>query len=144
MQIEPLHVIIIAVALVGFVAILWRRRGLAPRSLDPESRFVVARMSETEIVCERPDGKTERVGWGDLQRVEILTTSDGPIAPDVFWILHGTVGGCAIPHGATGDRELLERLQTLPGFDNATLIEAMGSTTERRFLCWQRAAWIDW
>jgi hypothetical protein len=139
MQIEPLRVIIIAVALVGFVAILWRRRGLSPRSLDPESRFVV-RMSETEIVCERPDGKTERVGWGDLQRVEILTTSDGPIAPDVFWILHGTEGGCAIPHGATGDRELLERLQTLPGFDNATLIEAMGSTTERRFLCWQRAA----
>jgi hypothetical protein len=62
------------------------------------------------------------------------------MAPDVFWVLHGTTGGCAIPQGATGDRELLKRLQTLPGFDNAAFIEAMGSTADKKFLCWQRPA----
>jgi len=98
------------------------------------------RISDTEVACERPDGKTERVGWDDLQRVEILTTSDGPMASDVFWLLHGTNGGCAIAQGATGDRALLERLQALPGFDNAQVVEAMGSCSDRRFLCWQKPA----
>lgn len=106
---------------------------------SPESRFVV-RLSDTEVVCERPDGKVERVGWADLQKVEIVTTADGPFAPDVFWVLHGTDGGCAVPQGATGDSQLLDRLQTLPGFDNRALIEAMSSASDRRFLCWQRAA----
>jgi hypothetical protein len=111
-----------------------------PRApLDPESRFVV-RLSDAEVVCERPDGKIERVGWADLQKVEVVTTSDGPFVPDVFWVLHGTAGGCAIPQGATGDSQLLERLQTLPGFDNRAFIEAMSCVSNRRFLCWQRAA----
>ena len=105
----------------------------------PESRFVV-RLSDTEVVCERPDGKVERVGWADLQKVEVVTTGDGPFAPDVFWVLHGTDGGCAVPQGAAGDGQLLERLQTLPGFDNRSLIEAMSSTSDRRFLCWQKAS----
>jgi hypothetical protein len=106
---------------------------------SPESRFVV-RLSDTEVACERPDGKVERVGWADLQKVEVVTTGDGPFAPDVFWVLHGTDGGCAVPQGATGDSPLLERLQRLPGFDNRAFIEAMSSATDRRFLCWQKAA----
>jgi len=81
----------------------------------------------------------KRVGWADLQKVEVVTTGDGPFAPDVVWVLHGTDAGCAVPQGATGDSQLLERLQALPGFDNHALIEAMSSTTDRRFLCWRRA-----
>jgi len=106
---------------------------------DPESRFVL-RLSDSEIACERPDGKVERVAWADLQKVEVVTTSAGPFAPDVFWVLHGTEGGCAVPQGATDNERLLERLQTLPGFDNGTFIEAMSSTDDRRFTCWQRPA----
>ena len=107
------------------------------RALEPESGFIV-RLSDTGIVCERPDGKVERVDWADLQKVEVVTTSEGPFEPDVFWVLHGTQGGCAVPQGATGDRPLLERLQALPGFNNGAVIEAMSSTSDRRFLCWQR------
>jgi hypothetical protein len=104
-----------------------------------ESRFVV-RLSDAEIACERPDGKVERVGWAGLQKVEIVTTDDGPFVPDVFWVLHGTDGGCAIPQGAPGDSQLLERLQALPGFDNGAVIEAMTCVSNKRFLCWQRPA----
>ena len=133
-----LTAIIIAAGVVVGLVLIWRRRRAVPRDLEPESRFIV-RISDTEVACERPDGKTERVGWSDLQRVEILTTSEGPMVPDVFWILHGTNGGCAIPQGATGERALLERLQALPGFDNGQVIEAMGSTSDRRFLCWEKS-----
>lgn len=114
------------------------KRCASEPALQPESRFVV-RLSDTGVICERPDGKVEGVGWADLQKVEVVTTSDGPFAPDVFWVLHGTDGGCAVPQGATGESQLLERLQRLPGFDNAAFIEAMSSASDRRFLCWQRA-----
>ena len=114
----------------------------APESglrLQPENQFIV-RVSDAEINCERPDETIERVGWSELQKVEVVTTGDGPFAPDVFWVLHGASGGCVVPQGATGDKELLERLQTLPGFDNQVFIEAMSSSSDGRFLCWQRKA----
>ena len=113
------------------------RESGSPVRLYPESRFVV-RLTETEVACERPDGNVERVAWQDLQKVEVVTTSDGPQAPDVFWVLHGTTGGCAIPQGATGDAELLSRLQDLPGFDNGAVIQAMCCASDARFLCWRR------
>ena len=112
------------------------------RRLQPESQFIV-RLSESEVVCERPDGKVERVAWSDLQKVEIVTTSDGPMSPDVFWVLHGSSEGCAIPQGATGEKELLDRLHALPGFDNGAMIEAMCCTADRRFLCWEKRAPLE-
>jgi hypothetical protein len=159
MQIQPLIIAAIAaVAGWGLIEVWIRGRAsrMASRTVDralhperyasesrpplePESGFVV-RLSDAEVVCERPDGKVERVAWADLQKVEVVTTGDGPFAPDVFWVLHGTDGGCAVPQGATGDGQLLERLQALPGFDNGAFIEAMSCASDRRFLCWQRPA----
>jgi len=107
-------------------------------SLQPESQFVV-RLSDSEVVCERPDGLTERVAWDELQAFIVETTDDGPWAPDVFWVLAGsTTSRCIIPQGATGDKALLERLQKLPGFNNEEFIRAMGSTSNEKFLCWKR------
>jgi hypothetical protein len=96
MQIHPLIIgAITGVALWGIIElwIRWRASRTAARALDralhperyasepraplvPESRFVV-RLSDTEVVCERPDGTVERVGWADLQKVEVVTTGDG-------------------------------------------------------------------
>lgn len=103
--------------------------------LMPESSYVIV-LDKQEIVCNRPDGTQERVSWDDLQKVEILTTEDGPFAPDRFWILHGTQSCCVIPQGATGDAELLAQLQVLPDFDNGAVIEAMGSTSNATFVYW--------
>lgn len=103
----------------------------------PESSFKVT-FNDQEIVCTRPDGTQERVTWQDLQKIEIMNTGEGPFSPDCFWLLHGTENGCVIPQGATGDAELLERLQALPEFDNTTFIEAMGSIFKKRFVCWVR------
>jgi hypothetical protein len=91
------------------------------------------------VVCDRPDGKVERVRWDDLQKVEIVTTDEGPFVPDVFWVLHGTDTGCVIPQGATGEGPFLDRMHALPGFDNGAMIQAMTSVENRRFLCWRRA-----
>jgi hypothetical protein len=86
-----------------------------------------------------PDGKTETVRWNNLQEVGILTTDDGPMGDDVFWMLLGTEGaGCAIPSETEGMQKLLTRLQQLEEFDNDAVIEAMGSTSNAKFVCWKR------
>jgi hypothetical protein len=88
---------------------------------------------------ELADGKVEQVTWDDLEEVSVLTTSEGPLAEDVFFVLAGRGGtGCVVPQGAPESTALLERLQRLPGFDNEALVRAMGNTEEARFVCWRR------
>jgi len=108
-------------------------------SAYPEHSYSVT-FSEREVVCEHPDGLVESVTWDDLRAVLLETTDAGPFAADVFWILVGQRGGCVIPQGARGERELLERLQSLDGFDNDAVIQAMMSSENQRFLCWERPA----
>lgn len=87
---------------------------------------------------EHPDGTTESIDWDEIHRVEVVTTDEGPFLPDSFWVLTGDQVQCIIAQGAKGEKVLLERLQTLPEFDNDALISAMGSTSNERFLCWDR------
>lgn len=85
------------------------------------------------------DGRFESVIWADLLEMSILTTSDGPFAKDVFFVLEGRDGtGCAVPQNAAESSVLLERLQRLPGFDNEAVIRAMTSTGDNKFVCWRR------
>lgn len=86
-----------------------------------------------------PDGAVRRLAWADLQAVEIVTTSDGPFAVDVFWALLSDGPPLFIPQSADRSGALLKRLQELPGFDNLAFIVAMGSSEDARFLCWKRA-----
>jgi hypothetical protein len=110
--------------------------------LMPESSCVV-QLSETGVSSTNPNGRIDTVEWHDLNSVEIVTTDKGPFFPDVFWLLNGSRTKCVIPQGATGETELLNRLQKLPGFRNEALIKAMQSTDNARFLCWQRASLDD-
>ena len=93
---------------------------------------------ETGVVRVMGDGRTEAVRWDELREVRIVTTDQGPFADDVFWLLVGEEGGCAVPSEAEGAKELLERLQQLPGFRNEAAIEAMSCTKDAEFLCWRR------
>lgn len=88
----------------------------------------------------RPDGVEETIRWDDLHEVEIATTDEGPWQDDVFFLLIAADGksGCVIPQSADGSKELLERLQQLPGFDSGAVVEAMVSTSKAMFPCWKR------
>jgi hypothetical protein len=97
------------------------------------------RIDDHGVRRELPDGKVEQVAWDDLREVAVLTTSDGPFAEDVFFVLAGQDGtGCVVPQGAPESTQLLERLQRLPGFDNQAIIRAMSSTEDATFVCWRR------
>ncbi|MCA9075570.1 MAG: hypothetical protein KDA93_11095 [Planctomycetaceae bacterium] len=108
--------------------------------LQPEASFVVT-CDEESVVCQRPNGDKKQVRWDDLRAVLIETNDTGPWGTDVYWLLVGrdAQSGCVVPQGATGEEALLTQLQQLPGFDNEALIEAMGSTENQKFLCWEAA-----
>lgn len=87
-----------------------------------------------------PDGTERTIRWDDLHEVGILTTDEGPFREDVFFILlaQDKKSGCIIPQSAEGNEILLKKLQELPNFDNEAVIQAMTSTDNNKFLCWQR------
>lgn len=91
------------------------------------------------LVTWRPaSGGSVTIHLNDLVSVDILTTSMGPWADDLYYVLSDAARTIAIPVSATGSGELLESLQTLAGFDNETVIVAMGATGDGRFPVWRR------
>jgi hypothetical protein len=83
------------------------------------------------------DEAIEAVGWDELTGVDVVTTSDGPFAEDVFLVLSaGDDHGCVVPQAAATD-ELVDRLLALEGFDHEAFMTAMSSVTEARFVCWR-------
>lgn len=82
------------------------------------------------------DGTTESVQWDELIEVSVVTNDKGPFEEDTFFVLRSENSGCVVP--GLRSAALLRRIQKLPGFDNEKVIEAMGSTSNARFICWQR------
>lgn len=95
---------------------------------------------EQRIERHMPNGTIESISWEEIDEVGILTTDEGPFVDDVFWLMTNSTRtkGCAPSNAAEGFSSLLERLQTLPGFNNEAVIRAMGSTDGAYFLVWRR------
>lgn len=121
----------------SFLPTLKSRLNALHPDLNFESKWVVT-VSETECSCTRPNGGVESLKWDDLEIVAIETTDEGPYAADVFWYLAGEQTGCVVPLGATGEDEMVKRLQALSGFDTEAFGEAMTSTSNRQFIVWDR------
>jgi hypothetical protein len=99
-----------------------------------------ARFDDVGVIYVTKDDQEQHMAWADLREVEIVTTSRGPWAGDFTWILRGVgpLAECSIPSGAPGMGALFARLQDLPEFDNDVVLQAVTSTTDRRFKCWTR------
>ena len=114
------------------MSILHRLRG-ALNLVTPAVSF-----DESGITRTMKNGRVETIRWEHLEKVEVQTTSGGPWSEDVFILLTGSVGGCAVPQGAAGSDKLVERLTKLPGFNSERFIEAMSSTSNAEFVCWEK------
>ncbi|HEX7046641.1 MAG TPA: hypothetical protein VF275_03590 [Gammaproteobacteria bacterium] len=126
-----LLVIVIYFLIRGYLS--QRNRGFSPE------RVV---FDEHEVIRHLPDGSVEKIRWDEIDCVSIVTTDTGPWAEDAFWILENAARtkGCMIGNGAEGFEMLLERLQSLVGFRDDQVIEAMGCTSNSRFVVWERTA----
>lgn len=141
-------VAVLALAGIALVAIerytRWRFRRTAaahaargPVRLMPEALCRVT-CDAAGVACSGQGAPREHLAWTELAAVEVHTNDTGPWGTDVWFVLRGDGGVMNVPQGATGDDELVRRLQALPGFDNAALLEAMTSTDNRVFRCWTR------
>ena len=107
--------------------------------LNPEASVHVT-VDAHRVVVLYPNGREREFAWSAVQRIVILTTDEGPLLTDVFWVI--TPAGerpLVIPVGATGEDEFLQTAQaTLPNFRNEQVIEAMTSTSNQEFVVWER------
>jgi tetratricopeptide (TPR) repeat protein len=70
-------------------------------------------------------------------RISIITTSAGPLYPDLYWLLESGSGITIVPLEGP-DETFLGRIQTMEGFDNKAVITAMSSTEDNIFVCWEK------
>lgn len=84
------------------------------------------------------DGTEESVTWSELSAVVVRVIPEGPWREDVFLMLAAGDGtGTAVPSGDPAANALIERLQTLPGFDHDMFVEAMTTDADKAYVVWK-------
>lgn len=106
--------------------------------MAPLNRVAAVTCDDQGISFRWAKGSTASSTWDDIQRVLIRTTDLGPFDDDVFFVIETSDNSFVIPQTAAGASQLQERLQELPGFDNEAVIDSMGCTDNKQFLCWER------
>ena len=104
---------------------------------ERESDWIV-RISDTSIDVTEPKKGSLSLLISELEDVLIATNDSGPIGTDLWWILRGNGKVLVVPGGATGEKEMLHKLQQLPDFKNDEVIKAMGYTDNAEFLLWKK------
>ncbi len=88
------------------------------------------------------DGRSppRRLALADLRQVVVATDDSGPWGDDVVFLLHDAstdpVG--VFPLEAQGAQAFAAWLETLPGYSDGEMVEAMRSTRVARFVVYQR------
>jgi hypothetical protein len=109
--------------------VLWRRR----RQFRPRVEIDFAGVRRV-----REDGAVEQVSWDDLAEVRLLAAPGASSWPqDIGYVLIANdAGECVVPV-VFADEYFLNRLQSLPSFDNAALIAGMTTTSPATFRLWR-------
>jgi hypothetical protein len=143
-EVEWLSVIVLGLTVVGWITKRALRRDgrRCPNGsgLYPECLYQVS-VNEHEVQVVDPDGNTDKMLLSDLTKVVVETNDSGPWGADVWWQWYGdSQAVCSYPQGATGEDQALAFVQTLNGFNDDQLRSAMGCTSNRRFVVYERSA----
>ncbi len=113
-----------------------REMSLPPDSSSARSRSIS--VDDTGVRRLLADGTEESITWADLAAVVVRVIPEGPWKEDVFLMLAASDGtGTAVPSGDPAADALIERLQTLPGFDHDTFVEAMTTDADKAYVVWK-------
>jgi hypothetical protein len=107
---------------------------LSKPKVECEYRLVI---TPDDVACEHPKRAREAIRWEAVERIWLVTTSDGPWRPDQWLLLEGGHGGCSVPTEAIDFDSIWDELKRrFAGFDYGPLIR--GGTDDARHLCWDR------
>jgi hypothetical protein len=90
------------------------------------------------ITVDGPFARRVSVRVQDIHEIGVETTDTGPFIEDVFWLINRETDGLRIPQGSPVFKALMERFESLEGFDWEPFVEAMACPDCRYFLCWRR------
>lgn len=94
------------------------------------------KLEKDKLIAIFKNGTSEDHFLEDLKKVAILTTDQGPIKDDVFWLFHFK-NVIVIPQGCPGEEKIIENIQKLPSFNNEQVIKAMSCSENKTFLVWE-------
>lgn len=134
-----LCVLMFALGLAVFIAAPWLRKYHADKALENAERVAV-----NNGIIERWHGSRllEKVALDQLLAIHIATSDVGPWLDDICWVLIAQDDkGALLSNSAPGFNDVLDALQTLPGFGdeaNQAIIDAMSCTDNQQFEVWKR------
>lgn len=105
-------------------------------ALEDENPFSAVKVwfDADYIYLQLPERKLRKLPWDSIMAVAIETTDQGPFLEDLWWHIAGRDIVLTYPNQAEGAETMAERLQELPSFGNAAMIEAMSCAENRVFL----------
>ena len=119
----------------------WFRRLLdklpSPSSSCPWS----VEVTQTDLVVSDGEGSGGSIPLAEIEKVEIATDSSGPWGYDVVYLIFGDDHDqprVVYVMEAQGADAMLEWLEGQKGYRDEEVIRAMGSTTEARFIVYER------
>jgi len=80
----------------------------------------------------------DEIAIDQIIEIAVVTTDEGPFADDVFVVLKSDQSEMKIPQEAENFDSLFDVFKKFEGFNYEAFIEAMSSTENERFVCWQK------
>ena len=97
------------------------------------------KIDEEKLTIIWPNNQKEVFFLKDLKKVALITTAEGPLEPDIFWLLMFKFP-IMVPSDELipGSLAITDFMLKLPNFNYEKFIEAMSSTSNNAFELWQR------
>lgn len=54
-------------------------------------------ITDQDLICTYPKRPTESIRWDQVREIMLVTISDGPFVPDVWYVFMGDGTGCSVP-----------------------------------------------
>ncbi len=94
-------------------------------------------ITDQELTCTHPKRPTESIRWDQVREIMLVTTSDGPFSPDVWYVFAGDGTGCSVPSEAKGFDQLWEVFKSrFPTIDYQAMIAA--GTGDEKKVIWKK------
>lgn len=105
---------------------------------QPEDLYDII-VTEDMITVVAPSNETGQIRWTDINEIWFYNTDKGPIEPDVWLVLIGESGKCALPQGNKIADEVYYTVSKYENFSYKNAIASATCTDNVQFLLWKRS-----
>ena len=108
------------------------------KRLEPEELYIIT-LTDENLTVAHPGQTVQQIQWSAIEKIELVTTDEGPWLPDVWLVLSGGGDVCSIPQGAKHYEEVYDKISVLPDFDFEAVLSATRCTDNARFMLWKKS-----